>query len=243
MNVLGQPMLILGTHDIALDLLEKRSALYSDRSQSTMVHLYVVGSPGAAAQPDAVPLAEVALTGSFRRCPTVPGGDATDGPSTNSSTPTPSWSSNRCSAPRSTISSVASSMRPTTSPSILGSTLIFLRVISLRSTRLTNFSVSVFAAMIMRATYGIQIAEKDDKYVKMAEDGIAAFSNLLVPGKYLVEQFPVLRFLPKWMPGARFLCDAADATTVVHGVRDVPWSRTLEAMVRLVFVYPECLAR
>lgn len=97
--------------------------------------------------------------------------------------------------------------------------------------------------MIMRATYGIQIAEKDDKYVKMAEDGIEAFSNLLVPGKYLVEQFPVLRFLPKWMPGAQFRRDAADATIVVHGVRDVPWSHTVEAMVRLSpYAYSERLA-
>lgn len=42
MDVLGQPMLILGSHNIALDLLEKRSALYSDRAQSAMVDLYAI---------------------------------------------------------------------------------------------------------------------------------------------------------------------------------------------------------
>ncbi len=44
LDVLGKPMLVLGTHDIAHDLLEKRSAIYSDRVQSTMIDLYVVVS-------------------------------------------------------------------------------------------------------------------------------------------------------------------------------------------------------
>lgn len=47
LEVFGKPMLILGTHDVALDLLEKRSALYSDRIQSIMIDLYVVISPDA----------------------------------------------------------------------------------------------------------------------------------------------------------------------------------------------------
>lgn len=47
LDVLGKPMLILGTHDVALDLLEKRSALYSDRAQSIMIDLYVVVFPDA----------------------------------------------------------------------------------------------------------------------------------------------------------------------------------------------------
>lgn len=39
LDVLGQPILLLGSHDAALDLLEKRSALYSDRVHSPMVDL------------------------------------------------------------------------------------------------------------------------------------------------------------------------------------------------------------
>ncbi|KAH9937827.1 cytochrome P450 [Epithele typhae] len=39
LDVLGQPMIILGSHEAAVDLLEKRSANYSDRSPSPMVQI------------------------------------------------------------------------------------------------------------------------------------------------------------------------------------------------------------
>lgn len=83
----------------------------------------------------------------------------------------------------------------------------------------------------MRVAYGIEVAEENDEYVTMAEEGLAAFSSLLVPGKYLVELFPTLRFLPRWLPGVRFKRDAAEARVVVHRLRDTPWERTLAAMV------------
>lgn len=41
LDVLGQPMIILGTHEAAVDLLEKRSANYSDRSTLIMGDLRV----------------------------------------------------------------------------------------------------------------------------------------------------------------------------------------------------------
>ena len=39
LDVFGQPMIILGSHEAAIDLLEKRSANYSDRSPSPMVDM------------------------------------------------------------------------------------------------------------------------------------------------------------------------------------------------------------
>ena len=39
LDALGQPMIILGSHETAVELLEKRSANYSDRSISTMAKL------------------------------------------------------------------------------------------------------------------------------------------------------------------------------------------------------------
>ena len=44
LDVCGQPMIILGTHEAAIDLLEKRYANYSDRAPSAMVELYVLPS-------------------------------------------------------------------------------------------------------------------------------------------------------------------------------------------------------
>lgn len=97
---------------------------------------------------------------------------------------------------------------------------------------LTRVPHSLFAATIMRVAYGIRISEKNDEYMKMVEDGIAALNRLLSPGKYLVEQLPILRFLPKWMPGAQFRRDAADAKVAARRMCNIPWTRSLEAMVR-----------
>ena len=40
LDVVGQPMIVLGSHEAAIDLLEKRSANYSDRTPSPMIEMY-----------------------------------------------------------------------------------------------------------------------------------------------------------------------------------------------------------
>ena len=41
LDVLGQPMVVLGSYKVARELLDKRSANYSDRPRSIMAQLYV----------------------------------------------------------------------------------------------------------------------------------------------------------------------------------------------------------
>nr|BED43007.1 cytochrome P450 monooxygenase [Trametes versicolor] len=190
MDILGQPMLILGSHHIALDLLEKRSALYSDRVRSAMVD----------------------LAGFDWLLATMPYG--------------PWWRRHR--------RAFHQFFNPTA--------IVELR--SIQRTQVGHFLNRLintpddfyehirhlFSATIMRVAYGIRISEKNDEYMRIAEEGVAAVSRLLSPGKYLVEQLPILRFLPKWMPGAQFRRDAADAQVATHKMRNIPWSRSLEAM-------------
>ncbi|EIW55444.1 cytochrome P450 [Trametes versicolor FP-101664 SS1] len=196
MDVLGQPMLILGTHDVAFDLLEKRSALYSDRVQSAMVD----------------------LSGFDWLLAAMPYGAW--------------WRRHR--------RAFHQYFNPN---AVVGLRSIQRNQVSHFLNRLLDapddfyehmrqyvYSNTLFAATIMRVAYGIQISERDDEYMKMVEDGLTAINLLLSPGKYLVEQLPILRFLPKWMPGAQFRRDAADAKVVAYEMRDTPWSRSLEAM-------------
>ncbi|CDO75751.1 hypothetical protein BN946_scf184921.g27 [Trametes cinnabarina] len=88
----------------------------------------------------------------------------------------------------------------------------------------------LFAATITRIAYGTEIKEKDDEFVRLAEDGLLAFNTLLAPGKYLVELFPSLRFVPAWCPGAKFKREAARARVTVRNVLQLPWAHTLDAM-------------
>ena len=42
LNGFGTPLIVLGTHQAAIDLLEKRSTIYSDRNLADMADLWVV---------------------------------------------------------------------------------------------------------------------------------------------------------------------------------------------------------
>ncbi|KAJ7607877.1 cytochrome P450 [Roridomyces roridus] len=56
--------------------------------------------------------------------------------------------------------------------------------------------------VIMGMAYGIGVVEKDDPYTRLAEDSFASLTEGLVPGKFLVDSFPLLKYIPSWFPGA-----------------------------------------
>lgn len=57
---------------------------------------------------------------------------------------------------------------------------------------------------ILSIAYGLQIQGENDPYIKMARAGVQAFDNAAVPGAYLVDSFPILKYVPAWFPGASF---------------------------------------
>ncbi|KAI0336743.1 CyP450 monooxygenase [Cubamyces sp. BRFM 1775] len=190
LNALGQPMLVLGTHNAAVDLLEKRSAVYSDRAYSPMVDL-----------------------GGFDWVLTLLRYGLR-------------WRRHRRMFHQFFNPNVVTQYRPVQRAGVAQ----FLSRLLSTPDELREHIRNLFAATIVRITYGFDIKEKDDDYVQMAEKGIAAFSSLLVPGKYLVELFPALRHLPAWFPGCGFKREAIDARVIVQGVRCVPWARTITAL-------------
>ncbi|KIM75758.1 hypothetical protein PILCRDRAFT_826914 [Piloderma croceum F 1598] len=50
--------------------------------------------------------------------------------------------------------------------------------------------------IILKATYGMDIASPQDPHILIAEETLARISHALVPGNYLVDIFPWLRYLP-----------------------------------------------
>ncbi|EJD01826.1 cytochrome P450 [Fomitiporia mediterranea MF3/22] len=55
---------------------------------------------------------------------------------------------------------------------------------------------------ILMLTYGHKAQEKDDPYIAIAEEGLAAAAE--AEEFYLVDVMPVLRHIPSWFPGAQF---------------------------------------
>ncbi|TFK49211.1 cytochrome P450 [Heliocybe sulcata] len=60
------------------------------------------------------------------------------------------------------------------------------------------------AAVIMRVAYGYTISGQDDFFVRTAEEASQISGRAMAPGRWLVNYFPLLRFVPSWFPGAGF---------------------------------------
>ncbi|KAF8524547.1 cytochrome P450 [Hysterangium stoloniferum] len=63
-------------------------------------------------------------------------------------------------------------------------------------------------AFIMDIIYGIKVTPSGATYLKLAEDAFRTLSIAGKPGRYLVNIFHILKYVPEWMPGAGFKVQA-----------------------------------
>ena len=56
----------------------------------------------------------------------------------------------------------------------------------------------------MRTAYGFDDIRQNHSLIHIAERLILEFSEASVPGRYLVNYFPILKYVPSWFPGAGF---------------------------------------
>lgn len=72
------------------------------------------------------------------------------------------------------------------------------------------------------------------QYVQVAERVMERFSACFIPGAYLVETIPILKYIPSWMPGARgFKRMAAEGKAESRKMLDIPFERVKAEMVWL----------
>ncbi|OBZ80086.1 O-methylsterigmatocystin oxidoreductase [Grifola frondosa] len=60
------------------------------------------------------------------------------------------------------------------------------------------------AAVVMKASYGHQIAPEGDIYVTLADEALTGLAQSGIFGTFLVDYIPLLKYIPAWMPGAGF---------------------------------------
>ena len=73
----------------------------------------------------------------------------------------------------------------------------------------------------MRVTYGIEIKETNDIYIDAAEKAMNTMIETAVPGAFLVDLIPWLKYIPEWFPGAGFQKKAREWRKLqeeVHGL-------------------------
>ena len=93
--------------------------------------------------------------------------------------------------------------------------------------------------MTMRISYGIELQEANDKYFKMIERLAHVGEDIAIPGRFLVEAIPWLRFLPEWMPGAGFKRFALAAKHDILFTINYLYATAKAAMVRPA-TFPSC---
>ena len=80
-------------------------------------------------------------------------------------------------------------------------------------------------------TYSLNIQPYDDPYIKIAEEAVAAKTELLIPGAFLVDSIPILKYVPEWFPGANFQRKAAVLRKYAAMIRNTTFAATEEFMV------------
>ncbi|KAF2759428.1 cytochrome P450 [Pseudovirgaria hyperparasitica] len=86
-------------------------------------------------------------------------------------------------------------------------------------------------AVILRITYGYTPKhDGKDPLVDMAVKTMHEFADSTVPGKYLVDVFPFLRFLPDWAPGAGFKGTARSMAKQLQETTERPYEFVKEQM-------------
>ncbi|KAL0958951.1 hypothetical protein HGRIS_014263 [Hohenbuehelia grisea] len=86
------------------------------------------------------------------------------------------------------------------------------------------------ASTIMKVTYGIDVAPRDDYYINIAERALDGMAKAASPGAFLVDLVPILKYIPQWVPGAGFQRLAWEWKKVTHEMRDAPFQAARSAM-------------
>nr|BAL05183.1 cytochrome P450 [Phanerodontia chrysosporium] len=98
-------------------------------------------------------------------------------------------------------------------------------------------------ALIMSVGYAIDVQAKDDPYLNAAEHAGECVQKTLVPGAFLVDILPFLKYLPDWFPGAGFKQKARSWRKSIMYIRDAPYDVTKKRVADDAESVPDCVAK
>ena len=109
----------------------------------------------------------------------------------------------------------------------------------LRGSQLTHGTrPRMVGTTIIRVAYGLDASDKGPgyEYVLGAERAMHCFNTVFQPGRYLVQTFPWLRYVPAWFPGASFQRVAREARTLASAMKEAPYDAAKQAIVSLTCI-------
>ncbi|KAK7440788.1 hypothetical protein VKT23_016865 [Stygiomarasmius scandens] len=80
-------------------------------------------------------------------------------------------------------------------------------------------------SIILRIVYGMTTQEELDDYAKMAALAAESMNESLNHGTFFVDYFPILKYIPAWVPGATFKRKAKTWAPTVANLVNRPWEK------------------
>ncbi|KAF9255026.1 hypothetical protein L218DRAFT_1009024 [Marasmius fiardii PR-910] len=85
-------------------------------------------------------------------------------------------------------------------------------------------------SLMISVAYGIDVKNKNDRYIQNAERAFDVLMYALQPGNFLVESLPWLKYVPEWLPGAGFKSKARKWRTLRERVEREAYDATKRDM-------------
>ncbi|THH04571.1 hypothetical protein EW146_g10143, partial [Bondarzewia mesenterica] len=86
------------------------------------------------------------------------------------------------------------------------------------------------AALVLKISYGHDVAEEGDVFVTLAERAISNAMKASIFGAYLVDYIPMLKHVPYWFPGAGFKRQGREWMKDSRAMLDKPYELVKEQM-------------
>ncbi|KAJ3545634.1 hypothetical protein NMY22_g2358 [Coprinellus aureogranulatus] len=77
---------------------------------------------------------------------------------------------------------------------------------------------------MMSLAYGIKVEPVNDPNIRLAQESLDAVLEATVPGRYLVDTIPALKYLPEWLPGTGFLQDGKRGRAIMNRFLEKPFA-------------------
>ena len=88
----------------------------------------------------------------------------------------------------------------------------------------------------MKIGYGIAVQESNDPYISIAEVAFKGTAEAGIPGAFLVDWLPILKYVPSWFPGAGFQKKAARWREATNMMAENPFRHVQEQLVQFFFL-------
>ncbi|KAF8134279.1 cytochrome P450 [Boletus edulis] len=87
-------------------------------------------------------------------------------------------------------------------------------------------------AFILKISHGYSVKDGNDPLVEMSKRAIRNISETMAPGRFLVDFFPILRYLPEWFPGGSFHEDVKRGQKLISEAVNGPYEFVLKNLAK-----------